>query len=178
MLQALEEALNLHTPSSSQQPPGQSNFADAANNLKKQELLTQIAVLKEQVGSQVDPLCLIITFLAPREAGGVQDSALQSILVYRWREIRWASLDLKSNGWTKYCELETKPDHLPFSSFFFVQVKIFEEDFRKERSDRERMNEEKEDLRRQVERLQGQITNLTNQASGITSSDIVVLSVL
>ncbi|XP_049442609.1 TNFAIP3-interacting protein 1 isoform X3 [Epinephelus fuscoguttatus] len=46
---ALEEALNLHTPSSSQQPPGQGNFADAANNLKKQELLTQIAVLKEQV---------------------------------------------------------------------------------------------------------------------------------
>ncbi|XP_071267971.1 TNFAIP3-interacting protein 1-like isoform X6 [Salvelinus alpinus] len=44
------------------------------------------------------------------------------------------------------------------------QVKIFEEDFRKERSDRERMNEEKEDLRRQVERLQGQVTNLTNQA--------------
>lgn len=46
-----------------------------------------------------------------------------------------------------------------------IQVKIFEEDFRKERSDRERMNEEKEDLRRQVERLQGQITNLTNQVS-------------
>lgn len=46
---------------------------------------------------------------------------------------------------------------------FVFKVKIFEEDFRKERSDRERMNEEKEDLRRQVERLQGQITNLTNQ---------------
>ncbi|XP_074504338.1 TNFAIP3-interacting protein 1 isoform X2 [Sebastes fasciatus] len=48
---ALEEALNLHTPSSSQQqqPPGQGNFADEANNRKKQELLTQIAVLKEQV---------------------------------------------------------------------------------------------------------------------------------
>ncbi|XP_062249212.1 TNFAIP3-interacting protein 1 isoform X3 [Platichthys flesus] len=46
---ALEEALNLKTPSSSQQPPGQANFADPANNLKKQELLTQIAVLKEQV---------------------------------------------------------------------------------------------------------------------------------
>lgn len=44
-------------------------------------------------------------------------------------------------------------------------MKIFEEDFRKERSDRERMNEEKEDLRRQVERLQGQITNLTNQVT-------------
>ncbi|XP_061541935.1 TNFAIP3-interacting protein 1 isoform X5 [Phycodurus eques] len=42
---ALEEALNLHAPSSSQQQPGQ----DAASNLKKQELLTQIAVLKEQV---------------------------------------------------------------------------------------------------------------------------------
>lgn len=48
-LQALEEALNLHSPSSSQQPPRQGNFADAANNLKKQELLTQIDVLKEQV---------------------------------------------------------------------------------------------------------------------------------
>lgn len=48
------------------------------------------------------------------------------------------------------------------------QVKIFEEDFRKERSDRERMNEEKEDLRRQVERLQGQLTNLTNQVSSYT----------
>uniref|UniRef100_A0A3Q2E5C1 TNFAIP3-interacting protein 1 n=1 Tax=Cyprinodon variegatus TaxID=28743 RepID=A0A3Q2E5C1_CYPVA len=44
---ALEEALNLHSPSSSQQPPGQTD--NAANNLKKQELLTQIAVLKEQV---------------------------------------------------------------------------------------------------------------------------------
>ncbi|KAK7915436.1 hypothetical protein WMY93_011197 [Mugilogobius chulae] len=47
---ALEEALNLHPPSTSQQqPPGQSNFSEAANNLKKQELLTQIQVLKEQV---------------------------------------------------------------------------------------------------------------------------------
>lgn len=50
----------------------------------------------------------------------------------------------------------------------FSQVKIFEEDFRKERSDRERMNEEKEDLRRQVERLQGQMTNLTNQVRSYT----------
>lgn len=50
-----------------------------------------------------------------------------------------------------------------FCLFSLLQVKIFEEDFRKERSDRERMNEEKEDLRRQVERLQGQITNVTNQ---------------
>uniref|UniRef100_H3CUC4 TNFAIP3-interacting protein 1 n=1 Tax=Tetraodon nigroviridis TaxID=99883 RepID=H3CUC4_TETNG len=87
---ALEEALNLHSPSSSQQPPGQGNFADAANNVKKQELLNS-------------------------------------------------------------------------NRMIISQVKIFEEDFRKERSDRERMNEEKEDLRRQVERLQGQITNLTNQ---------------
>lgn len=37
------------------------------------------------------------------------------------------------------------------------QVKIFEEDFRKERSDRERMNEEKEELRRQLEQLQAQV---------------------
>lgn len=49
---------------------------------------------------------------------------------------------------------------------YTLQVKIFEEDFQKERRDRERMNEEKEDLRRQVERLQGQMTNLTNQVSG------------
>lgn len=49
-LQALEDALNRQSASSSQQPPGQGNFGDATNNLRKQELLTQIAVLKEQVG--------------------------------------------------------------------------------------------------------------------------------
>jgi hypothetical protein len=37
-------------------------------------------------------------------------------------------------------------------------VKIFEEDFQRERSDRERMNEEKEELRKQVEKLQAQVT--------------------
>lgn len=122
-LQALEEALNLHTPSSSQQPPGQGNFGDPVSNLKKQELLTQIAVLKEQVR-------------------------------------------LKGNAHTYTHVAVTRLFIHLFncSQFVFVlQVKIFEEDFRKERSDRERMNEEKEDLRRQVERLQGQITNLTNQ---------------
>lgn len=38
------------------------------------------------------------------------------------------------------------------------QVKIFEEDFQRERSDRERMNEEKEELKKQVEKLQAQVT--------------------
>ncbi|KAG9491195.1 hypothetical protein GDO78_006522 [Eleutherodactylus coqui] len=37
------------------------------------------------------------------------------------------------------------------------QVAIFEEDFKRERSDRERMNEEKEDLKREVEQLQAQL---------------------
>ncbi|XP_048885068.1 TNFAIP3-interacting protein 1 isoform X4 [Brienomyrus brachyistius] len=86
---ALEEALNLHPPNSTQQPFF-GNQAEGASNVRRQDLLTQITVLTEQ-------------------------------------------------------------------------VKIFEEDFQKERSDRERMNEEKEDLRRQVDRLQVQITNLTNQ---------------
>lgn len=39
-----------------------------------------------------------------------------------------------------------------------LQVKIFEEDFQRERSDRERMNEEKEELKKQVEKLQAQVT--------------------
>ena len=47
--QALEEALNLHPPAATQPQPGQGNHGDAASNLKKQELLTQVAVLKEQV---------------------------------------------------------------------------------------------------------------------------------
>uniref|UniRef100_A0A7N5K739 TNFAIP3 interacting protein 1 n=1 Tax=Ailuropoda melanoleuca TaxID=9646 RepID=A0A7N5K739_AILME len=38
------------------------------------------------------------------------------------------------------------------------KVKIFEEDFQRERSDRERMNEEKEELKKQVEKLQAQVT--------------------
>ncbi|XP_067423177.1 TNFAIP3-interacting protein 1 isoform X2 [Emydura macquarii macquarii] len=43
------------------------------------------------------------------------------------------------------------------------QVKIFEEDFQRERSDRERMNEEKEELRQQLEKLKKQLTASNNQ---------------
>ncbi|KAH0629850.1 hypothetical protein JD844_012276 [Phrynosoma platyrhinos] len=43
------------------------------------------------------------------------------------------------------------------------QVKIFEEDFQRERSDRERMNEEKEELKKQLEKLQKQFMLTSNQ---------------
>ncbi|KAF1554992.1 TNFAIP3-interacting protein 1, partial [Eudyptula minor] len=43
------------------------------------------------------------------------------------------------------------------------QVKIFEEDFQRERSDRERMNEEKEELKQQLEKLQKQLVLSNNQ---------------
>ncbi|KAM9603812.1 TNFAIP3-interacting protein 1 isoform 6-T13 [Morphnus guianensis] len=43
------------------------------------------------------------------------------------------------------------------------QVKIFEEDFQRERSDRERMNEEKEELKQQLEKLQKQLVISNNQ---------------
>lgn len=48
--------------------------------------------------------------------------------------------------------------HTPRSHPHLLQVKIFEEDFQRERSDRERMNEEKEELKKQVEKLQAQVT--------------------
>ncbi|KAM4653432.1 TNFAIP3-interacting protein 1 isoform 4-T8 [Amazona ochrocephala] len=43
------------------------------------------------------------------------------------------------------------------------QVKIFEEDFQRERSDRERMNEEKEELKQQLEKLQKQLVISNSQ---------------
>ncbi|NXE48345.1 TNIP1 protein, partial [Casuarius casuarius] len=43
------------------------------------------------------------------------------------------------------------------------QVKIFEEDFQRERSDRERMNEEKEELKQHLEKLQKQLAVSNNQ---------------
>ncbi|XP_053574651.1 TNFAIP3-interacting protein 1 isoform X2 [Bombina bombina] len=43
------------------------------------------------------------------------------------------------------------------------QVKIFEEDFQKERRDRERMNEEKEELKKQMEELQTQLGQVNTQ---------------
>ncbi|KAJ8246569.1 hypothetical protein GJAV_G00252900 [Gymnothorax javanicus] len=46
---ALEEALNLHSPSSAQQPAQFGNHGDASGGARRQELLTQITVLKEQV---------------------------------------------------------------------------------------------------------------------------------
>lgn len=51
--------------------------------------------------------------------------------------------------------------HIPPS----CQVKIFEEDFQRERSDRERMNEEKEELKQQLEKLQKQLVISNNQVS-------------
>ncbi|KAJ8394464.1 hypothetical protein AAFF_G00046750 [Aldrovandia affinis] len=45
---ALEEALNLHPPSAAQQPQF-GNHGDGSGGARRQELLTQIAVLKEQV---------------------------------------------------------------------------------------------------------------------------------
>lgn len=42
-------------------------------------------------------------------------------------------------------------------------MKIFEEDFQRERSDRERMNEEKEELKQQLEKLQKQLVLSNNQ---------------
>lgn len=44
-----------------------------------------------------------------------------------------------------------------------LQVQIYEEDFRKERSDRERLNEEKEALQKINERLQSQLSKLSSQ---------------
>lgn len=44
-------------------------------------------------------------------------------------------------------------------------MKIFEEDFQRERSDRERMNEEKEELKQQLEKLQKQLVLSNNQVS-------------
>uniref|UniRef100_UPI00398EF6C4 TNFAIP3-interacting protein 1-like isoform X1 n=2 Tax=Pristiophorus japonicus TaxID=55135 RepID=UPI00398EF6C4 len=43
------------------------------------------------------------------------------------------------------------------------QVQIFEEDFQKERCDRERMNEEKEELKKNIEQLQSKLTLLNTQ---------------
>lgn len=97
--QALEEALNLHSPSSSQQPPGQGNFADAANILKKQELLTQIAVLKEQVRHAAKHACthsfiaIIHTF----------PQLLFFFLHFRWRSLKKTSGKRGATGseWTR-----------------------------------------------------------------------------
>ena len=58
--QALEEALNLHSPSTAQQPG--MNLGDGAMNLRYQEALTQIAVLKEQVNTSPN---LLLSFSKP-----------------------------------------------------------------------------------------------------------------
>ncbi|XP_074866132.1 TNFAIP3-interacting protein 1 [Carettochelys insculpta] len=46
------------------------------------------------------------------------------------------------------------------------QVTIFEEDFQRERRDRERMNEEKEELKQQLEKLKKQLLMSNNQLRG------------
>ncbi|XP_078407382.1 TNFAIP3-interacting protein 1 [Cetorhinus maximus] len=58
---------------------------------------------------------------------------------------------------TRRTELLTQIDVLK------QQVKIFEEDFQRERSDRERMNEEKEELKQKLEKVQSEIMLLNTQ---------------
>lgn len=57
LLQALEEALNLHSPASTQ--PGM-NLGEGVANLRQQELHTQIAVLKEQVQTHGDFIWILL----------------------------------------------------------------------------------------------------------------------
>lgn len=64
--------------------------------------------------------------------------------------------------WIRGLSIQPLTNRLPHPSPPHLhQVKIFEEDFQRERSDRERMNEEKEELKKQVEKLQAQVM-LTN----------------
>lgn len=165
---------------------------EPAGKLPQQELLTQNELLKQQVGQDTEPLGtskgMHVLNLHSKEpslcassswagvsAGvlGVGDPTQHPPDIHLEGPQPWAIEPAHMPGawngcWTQgwqrsdgRCLPSARCTHI----FPPCQVKIFEEDFQRERSDRERMNEEKEELKQQLEKLQKQLVLSNNQVS-------------
>ncbi|MGH0130283.1 UNVERIFIED_CONTAM: hypothetical protein FKN15_057043 [Acipenser sinensis] len=174
---ALEEALKLHSATAPQAPLF-GNHGDDGTNLRRQELLTQIAVLKEQADkerlkTEVTELKQKTKYMQDQLVPLSKQREYQEKEIHRLNRALEEALKLHSatapqaplfgNHGDDGMNLR-RQELLTQIAVLKEQVKIFEEDFQKERSDRERMNEEKEELRQKLERLQSQVTVLNNQA--------------
>ncbi|XP_055574749.1 TNFAIP3-interacting protein 1 isoform X1 [Falco cherrug] len=165
--QELADARRAVTELDSEREQKQRDF-DRKLLLAKSRIETEEAK-KERLAMEVRDLQQRMRFLQEQLAPVTRQREYQEKEIQRLNKALEEALNVQASPppiFTSAMELAGKipqQELLTQNELLKQQVKIFEEDFQRERSDRERMNEEKEELKQQLEKLQKQLVLSNNQ---------------
>uniref|UniRef100_A0A8C4UYY6 TNFAIP3-interacting protein 1 n=1 Tax=Falco tinnunculus TaxID=100819 RepID=A0A8C4UYY6_FALTI len=165
--QELADARRAVTELESEREQKQRDF-DRKLLLAKSRIETEEAE-KERLAMEVRDLQQRMRFLQEQLAPVTRQREYQEKEIQRLNKALEEALNVQASPppiFTSAMELVGKmpqQELLTQNELLKQQVKIFEEDFQRERSDRERMNEEKEELKQQLEKLQKQLVLSNNQ---------------
>ncbi|XP_055668478.1 TNFAIP3-interacting protein 1 isoform X1 [Falco peregrinus] len=165
--QELADARRAVTELESEREQKQRDF-DRKLLLAKSRIETEEAK-KERLAMEVRDLQQRMRFLQEQLAPVTRQREYQEKEIQRLNKALEEALNVQASPppiFTSAMELAGKipqQELLTQNELLKQQVKIFEEDFQRERSDRERMNEEKEELKQQLEKLQKQLVLSNNQ---------------
>ncbi|NXK05041.1 TNIP1 protein, partial [Herpetotheres cachinnans] len=165
--QELAEARRALTELESEREQKQRDF-DRKLLLAKSRIETEEAK-KERLAMEVRDLQQRMRFLQEQLAPVTRQREYQEKEIQRLNKALEEALNVQASPppiFASTMELAGKvpqQELLTQNELLKQQVKIFEEDFQRERSDRERMNEEKEELKQQLEKLQKQLVLSNNQ---------------
>uniref|UniRef100_G1N400 TNFAIP3-interacting protein 1 n=1 Tax=Meleagris gallopavo TaxID=9103 RepID=G1N400_MELGA len=159
--QELAEARRALTELESEREQKQRDF-DRKLLLAKSRIETEEAE-KDRLGMEVRDLQQRMRFLQEQLAPVTRQREYQEKEIQRLNKALEEALNVQASpppifaGTLEPAGKVPPQELLTQNELLKQQVKIFEEDFQRERSDRERMNEEKEELKQQLEKLQKQL---------------------
>ncbi|XP_042737487.1 TNFAIP3-interacting protein 1 isoform X2 [Lagopus leucura] len=165
--QELAEARRALTELESEREQKQRDF-DRKLLLAKSRIETEEAE-KDRLGMEVRDLQQRMRFLQEQLAPVTRQREYQEKEIQRLNKALEEALNVQASpppifaGTLEPAGKVPPQELLTQNELLKQQVKIFEEDFQRERSDRERMNEEKEELKQQLEKLQKQLAMSNNQ---------------
>ncbi|XP_065590777.1 TNFAIP3-interacting protein 1 isoform X2 [Cyrtonyx montezumae] len=165
--QELAEARRALTELESEREQKQRDF-DRKLLLAKSRIETEEAK-KDRLGMEVRDLQQRMRFLQEQLAPVTRQREYQEKEIQRLNKALEEALNVQASpppifaGTLEPAGKMPPQELLTQNELLKQQVKIFEEDFQRERSDRERMNEEKEELKQQLEKLQKQLVVSNNQ---------------
>ncbi|XP_052540377.1 TNFAIP3-interacting protein 1 isoform X3 [Tympanuchus pallidicinctus] len=165
--QELAEARRALTELESEREQKQRDF-DRKLLLAKSRIETEEAK-KDRLGMEVRDLQQRMRFLQEQLAPVTRQREYQEKEIQRLNKALEEALNVQASpppifaGTLEPAGKVPPQELLTQNELLKQQVKIFEEDFQRERSDRERMNEEKEELKQQLEKLQKQLAMSNNQ---------------
>ncbi|NXT56516.1 TNIP1 protein, partial [Pluvianellus socialis] len=165
--QELAEARRALTEMESEREQKQRDF-DRKLLLAKSRIETEEAK-KERLAMEVRDLQQRMRFLQEQLAPVTRQREYQEKEIQRLNKALEEALNVQASPPPIFASAMEPAGNMPQQELLTQnellkqQVKIFEEDFQRERSDRERMNEEKEELKQQLEKLQKQLVLSNNQ---------------